>query len=162
MCVALEQSPAALRAAFIFQITKFAGWPPEALAAKGPIVTCFVGPGVETIAQIYGQSTANREIDGHPLATRIDHNWQALKEHLLAQPCHLIVASKAVPDLAAINNLAGHSVLLVGLDEQWLEQGGMLALAIDGERLNIIVNRQQLEQSKLRLEPRFLRLAREY
>ncbi len=159
--VAVEQSPAALRAAFLFQITKFTSWPAEMLAAGQPITSCFVGSNVTDIATIYSQSTAKREIDGHPLSAASFDNWTALDNYLQNHSCHLIVAAKSNGALASVTRHADQGSLLVGMDAQWLKQGGMLALVVDGERITIAINRSNLDASRLRLEPRFLRLAKE-
>lgn len=159
--MAVEQSPAALRAAFLFQITKFTSWPGDVLGAGVPITSCFVGRGVADIAAIYGQSTAKREVAGHPLTALTFDNWTALGHHLESHNCHLIVAAQSNGALDSVTHHAERASLLVGLDSQWLKQGGMLALMVDGERITIAINRRNLDTSRLRLEPRFLRLAKE-
>lgn len=161
LAVAVEQSPAALRAAFLFQITKFTNWPPEVLAASQPITSCFVGRNVAEIATIYSQSTAKREVAGHPLNAASFDNWTTLDSYLQNHRCHLIVAAESNSALASVTRHADRGSLLVGMDAQWLKQGGMLALVVDGERISIAINRSNLEASRLRLEPRFLRLAKE-
>lgn len=131
------------------------------LSTGEPIISCFVGRGVADIATIYRQSTAQRDVAGHPLDTISFDNWTTLGHHLEHHDCHLIVAAQSNGALASVTHHAERASLLVGLDSQWLKQGGMLALMVDGERIAIAINRHNLDASRLRLEPRFLRLAKE-
>lgn len=155
---AVEQTPAALRAAYLYQITKFASWPPELLAEAAPIRTCFVGAEITQISRIFAESTAQRLIAGHPLQSDRYEDWLQLRASLRQKPCHLVVASGREPGLTRDER---RQTLLIGFDMQWLNNGGMLALIQEGERININVNRSQLETSTVKLEARFLRLAKE-
>lgn len=156
--LAVEQSPAALRAAYLYQITKFASWPKDLLPAAAPIRACFVGDEVTQVSRIFADSTVTRVIAGHPLQAERYEDWLQLRAGLRKAPCHLIVAGSGKPELAVDER---QHTLLIGFERRWLLQGGMLALIQEGERINISVNRSQLELSRIRLEARFLRLAKE-
>mgnify|MGYP006187860805 FL=1 len=155
--LAVEQSPAALRAAYLYQITKFASWPDDLLPAAAPIRICFVGAEVTQVSRIFADSTAARVIGGHPLHSERYEDWLQLRASLRKEPCHLVVAGTGEPGLVADER---QHTLLIGFEQRWLKHGGMLALIQDGERINITVNRDQLELSRVRLEARFLRLAK--
>ncbi len=156
--LAVEQSPAALRAAYLYQITKFASWPADLLPAAAPIRACFVGAEVTQVSRIFADSTATRVISGHPLRSERYDDWLQLRASLRQGPCHLIVAGGGEPGLAVDER---QHTLLIGFDPRWLKHGGMLALSQEGERISISVNRDQLELSRVKLEARFLRLAKE-
>jgi hypothetical protein len=147
-------SAPALKAAFLYNFTKFTEWPPEALPSRAPLVLCIVED--ENVAGALEEATAGRNVDGHPLLVRrIEVEGPIRSCHLLyatgldsKKRCRLIESLRAVPVLA-VSDFPGFA-----------SQGGTANLFFEDGRMRFAVNLEATTRSKLRLSSRLLTLAK--
>ncbi len=138
------------KAAFIYNFLKFTEWPAEAFASPdAPIVICVnrLSPELESnIGKLDG-----RVAQGHAIKVVATSSWARVGE------CHMLVFGEDPPDRIA---RVPDSVLTVGQSSAFLEQGGMIGLSVENERLIFDINLENLHRSQLRISSQLMRLAR--
>jgi TonB family protein len=111
--------------------------------------------GNDEFASVLRKTVDGRSIGSHPIVVRRLHADDDLKV------CHLIFfrSSGRKQIQAAISGLDGASVRLVGEDETFLRQGGMINLVLRHGKIRFDVDRAALDQGKLQLSAQLLALA---
>jgi len=142
-----------LKAAFLYNFTKFVEWP-EAAGPKGtdPFTLCLVG-------DAFGSSIDSLEgkaVRGHPLAIRKNPPTSAFKN------CHLLfVSTEDIPRF--ITTLAGlqtSPVLTVCDSPGCAEHGLMINIRMSDNRVSIEVNLEAIQHTPLKVSSQLLKLAR--
>jgi hypothetical protein len=145
---------AKVKAAYIFNFTKFIDWPGDDTAPAGePIRVCIVGS--DPIRTILGE-LSNREVKGRPLKI------VRIKDLSAIPPCHLLFISRSeVQQLPLIlQRLQGTHVLTVSDIPQFGQRGGMISFFTEKERVKIEVNQRTIRQSGLKVSAKLLEIAR--
>ena len=124
-----------MKAAFILNFPKYVEWPPASLASpSSPILVAILGD--DAVANELAAMSEGKSVDGHPI--------QLLRNPTLAQclECHILFLGSAEPQKAAeiVGQLKSASVLTVGESDQFIEQGGMINLALRERRIVLEVN----------------------
>ncbi|MBP9714114.1 MAG: YfiR family protein [Sterolibacterium sp.] len=147
---------AALKAAFIFNFTRFVEWPEvapvSAPAPAGRFQLCTVGGGAtaEALAVFEGKQAAGRMI----------HVASSVRGAAL-RGCQLIFVSESVHDLSEILAEVRHlPVLTIGEGAGFISQGGLIALVREGGRLRFEVGLANAQGSGLKVGAPLLRLAK--
>ena len=154
---AVAQTPAEneVRAAFLYNFTKFVEWPstPGAKTTE-PFRMCVVADAgftrvVDTIVQ--GES-----VMGRPLVVVTPATAEA------ARTCQLLYVGQAERErggrlLAAVRD---QPVLTVGDSPRFIESGGTIQFVLDNQRVRFDVNLQAAERSGLHVSSSLLRVAR--
>lgn len=144
-----------VKAAYLYNFAKFASWPKQSLPeGAGPLVIGVVD-GNDEFASVLRKTVDGRSIGSHPIVVRRLHADDDLKV------CQLIFfrASERKQIKAAIASLDGASALLVGEDEAFLRQGGMINLILRHGKIRFDIDRAALDQGKVQLSPQLLALA---
>ncbi len=135
-----------LKAAFLFNIAKFAEWPTDAFGeADSPIVVAIVGRdpfGARLDQLLQGQIVNGRHLRVERVATIGE-----LRE------VHIVFLNGVPVD--AIRS----GVLTVGDGKDFCSRGGMIALRIQNERLAMEVNLTAVNRGRLKLSAQLLKLA---
>jgi len=140
-----------VKAAFLFNFAAFVKWPDEAFPDSAtPLRYCVVRQG-----QV-GQ-TLRRLIDGESLDGR-SLELVELSPGQSTTGCHLLFCGADGQCLDMPGARSG-LLLIVGDGDDFLEQGGMVALLRKRNRVHPVINLDALDASSLRLSSKLLRLA---
>ena len=138
-----------VKAAYLFNFTKFVEWPDEALAPGAPITICVAGPspfGAALQETIRGES-----VNGHPLETRGARP---------ADGCHVVFVPRGADAAAGLRPFRTHAALTVGESDTFLHDGGMVNFVLEAGRVRFEINPEPAERAGIRISSRLLRLAR--
>jgi hypothetical protein len=138
-----------VKAAYLFNFTKFVEWPPEALPAGQPLVICVAAPSpFETSLE---ETIAGEALEGHSLATRV-----------VTDPigCHVLFVPHTVAAGPMLRAVAGKPILTVGESEGFLERGGIMNFIMEDGKVRFQISQMAASRAQLRISSRLLRLAR--
>lgn len=150
--IALEQEEAAVKAAFIYNFTKFVEWPAE---NGGQLQICLLGepdPLLNALMNLEGKQSQGSVI----------HVRNAGRDSSSFDGCRVIVVgvSEAVRAAIILGNVQKQPALTVSEIEHFADEGGMIALVVDGARVRFEINAQAAQRANLRLSAQLLKLAR--
>jgi hypothetical protein len=152
------QQAEAVRAAFVLNFLKFAEWPAAVRADSVPVLLIgAVGDGAQSAALRAGLD--GKEIQGHRLEVRIFRDAEQWR--LDGAGCRALFITPAAPDawrqLRA--EMAGQPVLTICEAPGFCEQGGMLNLYEEDNRIRFEANPAAANQAGLKLRSTLLTLA---
>lgn len=155
---ALAQAPMpdefAVRAAIIFNLTRFVTWPASKMAdPHAPFVVGLLGYDREGAA--LEKFLAGRSIDGRLIVVR------RLGSADRAGQCSLLYVTSTERKRydALATELAREGVLTVSDDEHFVVAGGIVGLPVSGDHIDIQINLSQAQRSGLTISSRLLHLA---
>jgi TonB family protein len=144
-----------VKAAYLYNFAKSAEWPAGSLAAGGPLVIGVVASDDEFF-DVLTRTVAGRTIRGHPiLAIRVGSDAET-------KACHLVFVRDSAGrrrTQTLIDGLGNAGILLVGEDDGFLREGGMINLVLARGKIRFEVERASLERANIRLAPELLALA---
>ena len=146
----------ALKAAFLFNFTKFVDWPPTAFAdEKSPLNLCVLGND-DPFETSLDELVANETVNGRPIAVR------RLTRGADPGACHVLFIPRTERErqLEVLAGLRGAAVLTVGESERFLADGGLINFFLDLKRIRFEVNLPAVERTPLKISSKLLRLAR--
>lgn len=145
----------ALKAAFLYNFTKFVTWP-ESCFADGdrPLLIGVVG------RNPFGRDLVNavrsRLVDGRALAVaEVRSLDEAKRVHVLFFPATEDAAVRVL--IAALRD---KPVLTVGETKAFREAGGMIAFVVERDKLRFAIDSRSAEEAGLRISSQLLKLAR--
>lgn len=146
-----------IKAAYLYNFTRFIEWPPAALPADGPFVVGVLTQdrvAIEAIRDAFrGKRTSNgRAIEVHILA--------GLTDDLLG--CQLVfVARDAMVGVEEVRRVVGaRPVLIVGDTAGSAQHGGEIDFTVSADVVRIEINLQRAELAGLKLSGRLANVAR--
>jgi len=143
-----------IKAAFLYNFTKFVEWPPRRFAApESPIVIGILGGnpfGDELAAIVRNRRVNNRSIEIRIVATEAE-----------AEEVHVLFARAGQESrIAAMNtSLQTRCVLTVGETPLFAASGGIIDFVVEGDKVRFAINAGLGEQAGLRLSAQLLKLA---
>lgn len=145
--MALEQDEAAVKAAFIYNFTKFVEWPTE---AGGPLQLCLVGetdPLLAALTKLEGKQSQGRSI--------------RVRSHGAPDGCSVIILGVSETGRVAtiLSNAQKYPVLTVSEIEHFTEAGGMIGLVVNNSRVQFEINVQAAQRANLKLSAQLLKLS---
>lgn len=148
-------SEAAVKAAFVYNFSKFAEWPPEAFQGPNdPLRVCLYGGGdpfLAALAEIDGKITRNRPIAIQPVARPAEFRG-----------CHVLVIGESevrqLPE--ALRSAEAGNMLSIAEIGGFAEAGGMIGLVIEEEKVRFEINLDSALRARLKLSSQLLKLAR--
>jgi len=153
-----DDAIAHVKAAYIYNFTKFVTWPDSAFDDdRAPLVVAVVesreGACTHAIAEEIGGKTTPR---GRPIVVR------AAESLVAAAGAHLVfVADPPSIEPADLRKaVEGRAVLLVGDTPGFAETVGGIGLVVTGNRIGCEINARQAESASLRLNARLAGVAR--
>jgi len=144
-----------LKAAFLFNFTKFIEWPAEAFANDdAPVVVGVYGD--EKFTKTLQTLLADKKVNTHPFTVKRLTNPQE------AKGCQILFFRESETRIMgqvydAIKRLP---ILTVGESEDFLDQGGMFNFFFEDKQLRFEVNPPTAENAKLTVSSKLLRLAK--
>ena len=144
-----------VKAAFLYNFTKFVEWPPEAFRSPdSPMAICVFGedPFGESLDAVVRGETLN----GRRLEVRRTRSLQELRD------CQTLFVPGAERERFAevFSAVRDASVLTVGEVDGFLPQGGVIRFVVEQGRVRFEINLDAAERSRLKLSSKLLRLAR--
>jgi hypothetical protein len=141
---------AQVKAAFLFNFTKFVEWPGS---SEGPLVIGVVSN--DGFADIVTQTVRGRNADGREVQTR----RLAIGDELSG--CHVVFVGAVRPrDTAELMQRVRGPVLTVGDTVQFLRDGGMVRFYVESNKVRFEISQKNVEQAGLRISSQLLMLAR--
>jgi hypothetical protein len=143
-----------IKAAFLYNFTKFIDWPTPASGTPGPFQVCVLADARFTSA--VDRIIAGESVEGRPLA-RMDP--QSPDD---ARQCAILYVGhghrdRAAPLLAAVRQLP---VLTVGDAPRFVEGGGTIGFVLENNRVRFDVSPAAAQRSGLQVSSKLLRVAR--
>lgn len=155
--VAQAQSPGEyrLKAAFLFNFSKFVDWPADAFTnAEAPLQICVIGQ--DPFGAEFAQSVTNKIVNGHRI--ELVHP----KDVHEARACQILFIAvsekKRIPEI--LQGLKGTSVLTVADIPNFVETGGIINFILDQDRVRFEINLKAAEVAHLKLSARLLTVAK--
>jgi TonB family protein len=146
-----------VKAAYLFNFAKLAEWPRIALPdASSPLVIGVRGGGDDEFLNVLRAVIGGKIVGAHRLVVKPINSEEAMKS------CQIVFfrVSERKHTQAAIEGLRQAGVLLVGEDESFLGQGGMINLVKAHGRIHFEVNPDALDRSEIHFSSKILALAK--
>lgn len=149
---ARQVSDQEIKAAMLYNFTKFVEWPP---AAHQEAVTIGVA-GRDPFGKILDDAVAGRLAHGKPVLIKRSSNAADLKD------CQIVFISISEKKRVSVilQALQSGGVLTVSDMEDFLDHGGMIGFVLEDNRVRFEVNREAAERGRLRISARLLKLAK--
>jgi hypothetical protein len=145
-----QEDERAVRAAFVFNLTKYVAWP-QSLHDR--LVLCVTGQG--TMGPVLKQVLEGKVSDGRRINVLLHPSENELRD------CDVLYVEELSPARirATLDRIRGRAVLTVGDTDQFARSGGMVALVRSGDEIEIHVNLDSLRSPRLEMSSRLLNLA---
>ena len=157
-----QDSLARLRAAFVYNISKFVTWPETDLTSpKLPFKICIMTQDDVELTQHFNQ-LQSKKTHGRSIKVSVFKNKQQLLLNIEeAGPCHILFISNGERSEFSQREITSlmQFTLLIGKNRHFLENGGMLSLIRVKSKIKIFINPEAIGQSQLKLESRLRSLA---
>lgn len=148
---ALEQ---AVKAAYVYNFTRFVSWPDDSPLARAPVFSIGV-LGDDSFADAVEATVRDKTVEGRPLAVR---RFRIADDVV---PCPVLYVARAqsgnLPRLQA--RLQGWPVLTVGDAEGFASRGGMIGLFLKDGRIRFEVRLAAARAAGLEVSSKLLRLS---
>lgn len=144
-----------IKAAFLYNFTKFIEWPPDAFANSGaPIVLGIVGQ--DPFGDSLVQMVAGKTLNGRGLVVK------RVKEGHELRSCHILfVSSSEKKRLTQIlESLKGSSVLTVGEMSRFGQSGGAINFVLQENKVRLEINAEAAARARLKISSKLLAVAR--
>jgi hypothetical protein len=143
-----------VKAAFLYNFTKFVEWPDRDLGEAGRSIVIGV-IGSPAIRDELEKIVRGRKVNGRDITVR-------LLETIPDSPSVdlLFITAEAEARLAGkLNQPALAGVLTVGESKQFAARGGMINFILEGDRVRFEINQGSAERSGLKISAQLLKLA---
>lgn len=149
-----QHSEADVKAAFIFNIARYAEWPDNALPEGGVLRICLLGDAAAG-SPLHDALTllGGRTIRGRLLEVRAGPRFDPLK------PCHVTVMFPGAAERRRVLFDERHT-LTIADGEDFIEQGGALGIVTVERRLQFEANLEAARRAGIYLPAQLLKLAR--
>jgi hypothetical protein len=151
-----DSSEAAVKAAFLYNFTKFVEWPDSA----------FPQPAAPFLVCAFADTAFRAELEGILRNEQVHGRSIAVAPASLedARGCHIayFAQSEAERQGRMLDALKRAPVLTVGEGRRFLEQGGVVAFLLENNRVRFSVSKANADQAGLSISSKLLRVAREF
>lgn len=149
-----EPTEQEVKAALIFNITRFVEWPATSFASPdAPLVVAIIGQ--DEVSDVLEPMLKGKNVDGHPIEVR---QLRGVEDVRMGNV--LYVANSEKRRLATIlKTLGDASTLTVADFEHFADRGGHVNLLFVDQRVHVIVNLTSAEDCHLKLSAKLLSLA---
>jgi len=154
VCVGQSAEEYEVKAAFIYNFTKFVEWPPAADSASFAI--CILGD--DPFQSALDRLTSGKLAGGRPIQVR------RLKDGADGKQCQIVFvgASERTKASRLVESVRGSSVLTVGESAEFLRIGGMVFLSMDDNHVSVVINPAATEAAGLKVSAKLMTLAKVY
>lgn len=143
-----------VKAAFLYNFTRFIEWPGGAPQGEGPFRLCVVADGA--MERAIRRTVAGESVQGRPLVMAEPRTPQD------AQDCQILYVGRSESDRASrlLAAVRDRPVLTVGDSSRFVEQGGAIQFVLEDNRVRFDVNLPSARRSNLKVSSNLLRVAR--
>jgi hypothetical protein len=142
-----------VKAAFLFNFTKFIEWPPDAFAqSDAPLSICIFG--ADPFGKAVDETVAGEIVKGRRVIVQRINRAPAPKS------CQVVFAGAPQKGDHNILPELGRGVLTVGEGETFLSAGGMIAFVIENRRVRFEINQASAANAGLKLSSQLLKVAK--
>lgn len=141
-----------LKAAFLYNFTKFVEWPPERFADDtSPIVIAVLGknPFGDEITNL----VKNRSVNGRSIIVRF------IASDAEISSAHIVFITAGEESRVNESLFAPPGVLTVGESSEFMARGGMIRFTLIGEKVRFEINQASSERAGLKISGQLLKLA---
>lgn len=152
---ARQATESEVKAAYLYNFTKFIEWPAQAFGAKdAPAVLGVVGE--NPFGDTLSATLRNERVKDRPVEIRYLQPGDDLSR------CHVVFISRAEANRTRelLASIKGRPVLTVSDQEDFVERGGMIALVRVGENIRFDIGLPALEEARLKASSKLLSVAR--
>lgn len=142
-----------VKAAFIYNFTKYIEWPPSALPGNTPIVIGIVGR--DPFGRSIDELLQGKSVSGRSLRVR-RLNWG--DDEITS--CHVLFISSGSFDPVRLAKLRGRPILTIGESPGFTAKGGIINFVIEGGRVRFDVNPDLANSGGIQISSKLLSLAR--
>ncbi len=150
--IPLEQ---AVKAAYLYNFTKFVNWPVESPLSKPPALTIGILDD-DSLADAVDATVRDKQVGGRPLAVR---RFRKADEVV---PCAVLFVGREMsghlPRL--LEQLRGWPVLTVSDAEGFASHGGVIGLVVEDNRVRFEIGVTAAQEAGLQISSKLLRLSR--
>jgi len=140
-----------VKAAFLLNFTKFVDWPPRASPSEPSFPICVYGE--DPFGKVLDQIVEGERVQDQPITVRrISGSFTG--------PCRILFLGRSEHDPRKILAEVPQGVLTVGEEGSFLQQGGMIELAVENRRVRFDVDLRATARGGLRVSSRLLSVAR--
>jgi TonB family protein len=146
-----------VKAAYLLNFAKLAEWPSSVLPDGTTPLVIGVSGGNEDFLAVLRTLVAGKTAGTHPFQVKAVSSAEEMNL------CQLIFFRSSVGHKhigSAISSITASGILLVGEDEEFLGQGGMISLVRDGKSIRFAVNADNLDRSGIHFSAKILALAK--
>ena len=146
-----------VKAAFLYNFTKFVEWPSASGAPVFAVFNlCILGD--DPFGSAIDQLVRGKTVYGRPLQVR------RLKETAEARQCQIVFVRKGEETKAEklVNTVHGLPILTVGEHHEFGRIGGMIYLAMKDNRVTIVINVPATEKAGLRVSAKLMSVAKQF
>ena len=145
-----QEDERAVRAAFVFNLTKYVSWPQ---GRHDRLVLGVIGNG--SMGPVLKQILNGKTSDGRRINVEVHTSENELRD------CDLLYVEDSSPERirAILDRVQSRAVLTVGDSDQFTRAGGMVGLVRSGDQIEIHVNLDSLRSRQLEMSSRLLNLA---
>lgn len=152
--VQAQPTEEAVKAALIFNLTKFVEWPPTAFSSPhAPLVVAILGK--DAVGDLLVPVLLNKIVNGHPIRVKLARTPEEARSSQVVY----VARSEQKRVAEIIEALRGASTLSVADLEHFAALGGHVNLVLQDQRVHILVNPTSAEASKLKISARLLSVA---
>ncbi len=149
-----------VKAAYLYNFTKFILWPDTAFEDdKAPFVIGVLGD--DPFGRILDDTIKAKKIAGRPIELR-RLRWSKQEDRAALTGCHILYISKL--ERYRLDNifaaLEKRTVLVVSDIREFARDGGMIGFILEQGRIIFEVNREALKRAELKASSKLLKLAR--
>ena len=143
-----------VKAAFLFNFSKFLEWPPSSFTDAGPFLICIAGK--DPFGNFLSETIAGEKAFGRDMAV-MHHTGNGRKEK-----CHIayISSSGNTAEMLAAHRRKG--VLTVGDDPNFCRKGGIIRFYTENNMIRLEINTEAAKEAELHISSKLLRIAKIY
>jgi hypothetical protein len=138
-----------VKAAYLFNFTKFVDWPEHAMPAGAPITICVAAP--SPFGNTLEQTVHGELVAGRALTTRVVRD---------STGCHVLFVPEGATAAPLLRDARATPVLTVGESPEFLRDGGVVNFVMDDGKVRFEISHEAAARAQLRISSRLLRLAR--
>ena len=151
-----DSSEAAVKAAFLYNFTRFVEWPDSA----------FPQPSATFVVCAFADAAFRKELETILQNEQVQGRQVTIAPASLEDPrgCHLAYFAQGEAERQGrmLNAVRRLPVLTVGEGQHFLEQGGLIAFLLENNRVRFAISRRAADAARLSISSKLLRVAREF
>jgi len=144
-----------VKAAFLFNFSKFLEWPPQAMGQPGePFVIGVLG--ADPFGTYLNEIIEGEKINEHPMTVKRYSNVEEVDR------CHILFINVPGKTSEVISALKGKNILTVSDEIDFDKNGGIIRFFTENETIHLEINIKAAKAANLDVSSKLLRIAKIY